>query len=78
MMIPTPTTAPMVAQSEAPVEAHVAVPTNASVSMEVAHTVPPPPPQLDIDSAAAMLANEEKMSELEIRAEVDGYFVEST
>lgn len=78
VMIPTPTAVPVLVQSEAPVEAHVAVPTNAIVSMEVEHTVPPPAPQLDIDSAAAMLANEEKMSELEIRAEVDGYFAEST
>lgn len=78
VMIPTPTVAPIVTQSEALVEAPVAVPTNATVSMEVEHTVHPPTPQLDIDSAAVMIANEEKISQLEIAAEVNGYFVEST
>ena len=76
-MIPTPPAAPMVAQSEAPVEAPVAVPTNATVSMEVEHTVFPPTPQLDITAAATMMANEEKLSAMDIATEVDGYLADS-
>ena len=73
MMIPTPPAAPVVAQSEAP----VAVPTNSTVSMEVEHTVPPSAPQLDIKSAAAMIANTEKISEMEIEAELDEFYMAS-
>jgi hypothetical protein len=45
--------------------------------MEVEHVVPPPVPQLDIDAASAMIANEEKLTEMEISAEVDGFLADS-
>jgi hypothetical protein len=35
-------------------------------------------PQLDIAAASAMIANKEKLCEMEISAEVDGFFTKST
>uniref|UniRef100_A0ACD5WQ77 Uncharacterized protein n=1 Tax=Avena sativa TaxID=4498 RepID=A0ACD5WQ77_AVESA len=74
---PVHNAAPVVAQGVAHVAAPSAVPTNATVPMEVEHFVPPPVPQLDITAASAMIANEEKLSELEIAAEIDGFLTES-
>uniref|UniRef100_A0ACD5XMP7 Uncharacterized protein n=1 Tax=Avena sativa TaxID=4498 RepID=A0ACD5XMP7_AVESA len=68
--------APVVAQDVAQVAAPSAVPTNSAVPMEVEHIVPPP--QLDISAASMMIANEEKLNDLEKRAEIDGFFAEST
>jgi hypothetical protein len=76
-MIPVPNGAPRMAQVEAPEAALQVVPVNAGVPMEVEHVVPPPVPQLDIDAAAAMIANDEKLTEMEISAEVDGFLADS-
>jgi hypothetical protein len=77
VMIPVPNGAPRMAQVEAPEAALQVVPVNAGVPMEVEHVVPPPVPQLDIDAAAAMIANGEKLTEMEISAEVDGFLADS-
>ncbi|KAK1699112.1 hypothetical protein QYE76_015809 [Lolium multiflorum] len=77
VMIPVPNGAPGMAQVEAPEAALQVVPVNAEVPMEVEHVVPPPVPQLDIDAAAAMIANDEKLTEMEISAEVDGFLADS-
>ena len=74
VMIPMPTDAPVTAPVVAPVAAPLAVPTNAEVPMEVEHFVPPPVPQLDIAAASTMIENEDKLSEMEIAAEVNGFF----
>ena len=75
---PTSTEAPTTAPTVAPVATPLAVPTNAGVSMEVEHLVPPSVPQLDIAAASMMIANEEKLTDLEISDEVNGFFTEST
>ncbi|KAK1698449.1 hypothetical protein QYE76_015146 [Lolium multiflorum] len=77
VMIPVPNGAPRMAQVEAPEAALQVVPVNAEVPMEVEHVVPPPVPQLDIDAASAMIANDEKLTEMEISAEVDGFLADS-
>jgi hypothetical protein len=71
---------PVTAVAPVMISEHNAAPEMAQVEvpMEVMHVVPPPVPQLDVVAAAAMIANEEKISEMEISAEVDGFFTEST
>ncbi|KAK1679793.1 hypothetical protein QYE76_040641 [Lolium multiflorum] len=80
---PVPVVAPVMipvpgqAQVEAPVAALQAVPMNVEVPMEVEHVLPHLVPQLDIDAASAMIANEENLTEMEISAEVDGFLADS-
>jgi hypothetical protein len=65
----------IVAQDVAQVAAPSAVPTDAAVPMEVEHVVPPPP---QLGPLSMMMANEEKPTDLEILAELGGFFAEST
>ena len=48
------------------------------VRKEVEHIVPPSVHPLDIAVGSTMIANKEKLSDLEISAEVNGFFAEST
>ncbi|KAE8809744.1 hypothetical protein D1007_13637 [Hordeum vulgare] len=77
-MIPMPPTAPIVATSDVPIATALAVSNDADVAMEVEHTVAHTVPPLDVDDATNMMPIEEGITNLEIQAEVNGYFAEST
>ncbi|KAE8774397.1 hypothetical protein D1007_53229 [Hordeum vulgare] len=77
-MIPTPPPAPLEATSAVPISAALAVSNDADVAMEVEHTVTPTRPPLDVDTATKMMTIEEGLTSLEIQAELNGFFAEST
>ncbi|KAE8780988.1 hypothetical protein D1007_45791 [Hordeum vulgare] len=78
VMIATPPPVPLVATSVVPIAAALAVRNDADVAMEVEHTVAPTGPPLDVDAATKMMTIEEGLTSLEIQAELDGFFAEST
>lgn len=78
VMIPTPTPAPIVATPHVPIAAALAVSNDANVAMEIEHMVAPTAPPLDIDAAAKMISNDDGIASMEIQAEINGLFAEST
>ncbi|KAE8794952.1 hypothetical protein D1007_30145 [Hordeum vulgare] len=78
VMIARPPPAPLVATSVVPIAATLAVSNDADVAMEVEHTVAPTLLPLDVDTATKMMTIEEGLASLEIQAELDGFFSEST
>ncbi|KAE8807148.1 hypothetical protein D1007_16561 [Hordeum vulgare] len=78
VMIPMPPPAPIVATSVVPIAETLAVSNDADVAMEVEHMVTPTVLPLDVDDATKMMAIEDGITSLEIQAEVDGFFTEST
>ncbi|KAE8776184.1 hypothetical protein D1007_51221 [Hordeum vulgare] len=77
-MISTPPRSPIVATLVVPIAAALAVSNDVGVAMEVEHTVAPTVPPLDVDAATKMMSIEEGITSLEIQAEVNGFFAEST
>ncbi|KAE8802838.1 hypothetical protein D1007_21373 [Hordeum vulgare] len=77
-MIPTPPRAPIVATSVMPIVAALGVSNDVDVAMEVEHMVAPTVPPLDVDAAIEIMSIEEGITTLEIQAEVNGYFADST
>ncbi|XBI75422.1 hypothetical protein VPH35_068791 [Triticum aestivum] len=79
VMIATPPAAPIEATSMVPIAVALAVSTDAHVAMEVdymvASAVAGP---LDIDAASKMISKEDQLTSMEIAAEVNGFFTEST
>ncbi|KAE8816441.1 hypothetical protein D1007_06045 [Hordeum vulgare] len=77
-MIPTPHLASIVVTSGMPIEAALATSNNADVAMEVEHMVATTVPPLDIGAATKMMSIKDGITSLEIQAEVNGFFAEST
>ena len=78
-MIATPPAAPIEATPVVPIAAALAVSTDAHVAMEVDHMVASAAaPPLDIDAASKMISKEDRLTSMEIAAEVNGFFTEST
>ncbi|KAM3354192.1 hypothetical protein ACQJBY_025066 [Aegilops geniculata] len=79
VMIATPPAAPIEATPVVPIAAALAVSTDAHVAMEVDHMVASAAaPPLDIDAASKMISKEDQLTSMEIAAEVNGFFTEST
>ena len=78
MMIFTPPTAPIVATPVVPITAALAVSNDAHVAMQVDHMVASALPQLDVVAASKMISKEDQLTSMEIAAEVNGFFTEST
>ena len=66
-MIATPPAAPIEATPVVPIAAALAVSTDAHVAMEVDH-----------DAASKIISEEDQLTSMEIAAEVNGFFTEST
>ena len=78
VMIATPPAAPIEATPVVPIAAALAVSTDAHVAMEVDHMAASAAPPLDIDAASKMISEEDQLTSMEIAAEVNGFFTEST
>ena len=79
VMIATLPAAPIEATPVVPIAAALAVSTDAHVAMEVDHMVASAAaPPLDIDAASKMISKEDQLTSMEIAAEVNGFFTEST
>nr|XP_040254142.1 uncharacterized protein LOC120972720 [Aegilops tauschii subsp. strangulata] len=78
VMIATPPAAPIEATPVVPIAAALAVSTDAHVTMEVDHMAASAAPPLDIDAASKMISKEDQLTSMEIAAEVNGFFTEST
>ncbi|XP_045087287.1 uncharacterized protein [Aegilops tauschii subsp. strangulata] len=61
-----------------PIAAALAVSTEAHVAMEVDHVAASAAPPLDIDAASKIISEEDQLTSMEIAAEVNGFFTEST
>ena len=61
-----------------PIAAALAVSSDANIAMEVDHMVASAVPQLDVDAASKMISKEDQLTSMEIAAEVNGFFIEST
>ncbi|KAE8785587.1 hypothetical protein D1007_40654 [Hordeum vulgare] len=77
-MVPMPPPASIVATSAVPITTALTVSSDADVAMEVEHMVAPTVPPLDVDGATKMMSIEDGITNLDIQAEVNGFFVEST
>ena len=78
VMIATPPAAPIEATPMVPIAAALAVSTDAHVAMEVDHMAASAAPPLDIDAASKIISEEDQLTSMEIAAEVNGFFTEST
>ena len=78
VMIATPRAAPIEATPVVPIAAALAVSTDAHVAMEVDHMAASAAPPLDIDAASKIISEEDQLTSMEIAAEVNGFFTEST
>lgn len=78
VMISTPPAVPIAAPPMVSIAAAVAVSSDANVAMEVDHMVASAVPQLDVDAASKMISKEDQLTSMEIAAEVNGFFTEST
>nr|XP_040258754.1 uncharacterized protein LOC109776582 [Aegilops tauschii subsp. strangulata] len=78
VMIATPPAAPIEATPVVPIAAALAVSTEAHVAMEVDHMAASAAPPLDIDAASKIISEEDQLTSMEIAAEVNGFFTEST
>jgi len=77
-MISTPPTTPIEATPVVPIAAALAGSTGAHVAMEVDHMAASAAPPLDIDAASKMISMEDQLTSMEIAAEVNRFFTEST
>ncbi|KAE8781827.1 hypothetical protein D1007_44843 [Hordeum vulgare] len=77
-MIPMPPLAPIVATLVVPIATALKVSNNANGAVEVEHMVAPMVPPLDVDAATKMMSIENRITIIEIHAEVNGFFAEST
>ncbi|KAE8790763.1 hypothetical protein D1007_34972 [Hordeum vulgare] len=70
--------APIVVTSTVPIAATLAVSNDANIAIEVERMVAPTTPPLEVDASTKMMSFEEGIASLEIQAEVNGFFAEST